>query len=62
MTVMVLGVLVGFGRIVQGGHFLSDVIFSGIFTVAITVGLYRAFGLDGPPGTGNEPATVSDPS
>ena len=41
-----LGVVVGLGRIVQGGHFLSDVVFSAIFTVAIAVGLYRLFGLD----------------
>lgn len=41
-----LGLAVGFGRIVQGGHFLSDVIFSAVFTVAIAVGLYRLFGLD----------------
>lgn len=40
-----LGLLVGFGRIVQGGHFLSDVVFSGIFTVGIAVGLYRLFSL-----------------
>jgi lipid A 4'-phosphatase len=40
---VVLGVLVGFGRVVQGGHFLSDVVFSGIFTVAIVAGLYRLF-------------------
>ena len=41
-----VGTVVGFGRIVQGGHFFSDVVFSGIFTVAIAVGLYRLFGLD----------------
>jgi len=47
MTLAVtVGMVVGFGRIVQGGHFLSDVVFSAIFTVAIAVGLYRLFGLD----------------
>ncbi len=45
-VVVAAGMLVGFGRIVQGGHFLSDVIFSAIFTVAIAVGLYRLFELD----------------
>jgi lipid A 4'-phosphatase len=44
--VVAAGMVVGFGRIVQGGHFLSDVIFSAIFTVAVAVGLYRLFGLD----------------
>jgi len=31
----VFGGLVGFGRILQGAHFLSDVVFSGIFVFAI---------------------------
>ena len=30
-----LGLLAGFGRIVQGGHFLSDVIFSGLAVFAV---------------------------
>ena len=30
-----LGLVVGFGRIVQGGHFLSDVVFSGIAVFAV---------------------------
>lgn len=30
---MALGLIIGFGRIVQGGHFLSDVIFSGLIIV-----------------------------
>jgi lipid A 4'-phosphatase len=34
------GSLVGLGRILQGGHFLSDVIFSGVFVVAIAWLLY----------------------
>ena len=41
-----VGTVVGFGRIVQGGHFLSDVVFSAIFTVAVAAGLYRLFRLD----------------
>ena len=44
--VVAVGMVVGFGRIMQGGHFLSDVVFSAIFTVAVAVGLYRLFGLD----------------
>ncbi|MES2214763.1 MAG: phosphatase PAP2 family protein [Pseudomonadota bacterium] len=28
---IVLGSVIGFGRVLQGGHFLSDVVFSGIF-------------------------------
>lgn len=51
-----LGTVVGFGRIVQGGHFLSDVVFSGIFTVAVAVGLYRLFSLD----TGSSELNRSD--
>jgi lipid A 4'-phosphatase len=31
----VLGLVAGFGRIVQGGHFLSDVVFSGIAVFAV---------------------------
>lgn len=46
MLAIAAGAVVGFGRIVQGGHFLSDVVFSAIFTVAIAVSLYRLFGLD----------------
>ncbi|MCK5489778.1 MAG: phosphatase PAP2 family protein, partial [Gemmatimonadetes bacterium] len=30
-----LGLVAGFGRIVQGGHFLSDVVFSGIAVFAV---------------------------
>jgi len=34
-TAAVLGLVAGFGRIVQGGHFLSDVVFSGIAVFAV---------------------------
>lgn len=34
-TVAVLGALAGLGRVMQGGHFLSDVIFSGVFTYLV---------------------------
>lgn len=42
-----LGLVAGFGRIVQGGHFLSDVIFSGltVFTVVWVLAKY-VFKLD----------------
>ena len=30
---IILGSAVGFGRVLQGGHFLSDVIFSGLFII-----------------------------
>lgn len=41
------GLLVGFGRIVQGGHFLSDVIFSGLSVFAVVWVLSRyVFKLD----------------
>ena len=32
---VIAGVIVGFGRILQGKHFLSDVVFSGIFTLLV---------------------------
>ena len=48
------GALVGLGRIVQGGHFFSDVVFSGVFTVAVAIALHRWIlergGLDRVPG------------
>jgi lipid A 4'-phosphatase len=36
-----LGALLGFGRMVQGAHFLSDVVFAGVFVVAICYCLAR---------------------
>jgi lipid A 4'-phosphatase len=43
-----LGSLAGLGRIVQGAHFLSDVVFSGIFVFLVAYLLYRyAFRLAG---------------
>jgi lipid A 4'-phosphatase len=52
---LTVGAVVGFGRIVQGGHFLSDVVFSAIFTVAVAVGLYRLFRLDSGASEGDRP-------
>ncbi len=36
------GLLMGCGRIVQGGHFLSDVLWSGVIVVLLTYILWRA--------------------
>ena len=54
-----LGLVAGFGRIVQGGHFLSDVVFSGLAVFAVVWALAKyVFKLDGnqgaeaPPGAG----------
>jgi lipid A 4'-phosphatase len=38
---LIFGAFVGFVRIAQGGHFLSDVAFSGLVVVAICVALHR---------------------
>lgn len=35
------GLLMGCGRIVQGGHFVSDVLWSGVIVVLITYLLWR---------------------
>lgn len=40
------GALVGFGRMAQGGHFLSDVIFSGLLVSLTSWLLYRAIIVD----------------
>lgn len=40
ITAFSLGALFGITRIIQGGHFLSDVIFSGVFTFAASYLLY----------------------
>lgn len=38
---MAFGAVVGFVRIAQGGHFLSDVVFSALITIGISLWLYR---------------------
>jgi lipid A 4'-phosphatase len=43
-----LGLIAGLGRIVQGGHFLSDVIFSGLAVFAVIWILAKAFKLEPP--------------
>ena len=41
----ILGLIAGFGRVVQGGHFASDVVFSGISVFLVVMLLARWFGL-----------------
>jgi lipid A 4'-phosphatase len=41
VAAVVFGALVGLVRIAQGGHFLSDVIASGIIVTALCIGLHR---------------------
>ena len=38
---LAFGALVGWVRIIQGGHFLSDVVYAGLLVVAVTWGLWR---------------------
>lgn len=42
---LILGAVAGYGRILQGAHFLSDVVFSGFFTIltvwTLWLGIYR---------------------
>ncbi len=40
---IIMGLLAGLIRMVQGGHFLSDVIFAGIFMAMTAAALYYAF-------------------
>jgi len=52
-----LGLLAGFGRIVQGGHFLSDVVFSGIAVFRVIWLLARyVFRVDADGQSGKAPA------
>ena len=43
---LVLGVLIGMARVAQGGHFLSDVLWSGGFCLLTSLSLFYALGLD----------------
>lgn len=57
---VLFGLFVGYVRIVQGGHFFSDVIFSGIFTLLVVHILYLVmFGLKETPPRA-EPAGRTD--
>jgi lipid A 4'-phosphatase len=38
---LAFGTLVGFARIAQGGHFLSDTVFSALAVVTLTVFLWK---------------------
>lgn len=42
---LVAGSIFGLGRVIQGGHFLSDVVFSGVFVFAVAWLLYRMLGV-----------------
>jgi len=58
-----LGLLAGFGRIVQGGHFLSDVVFSGIAVFGVIWLLARyVFRLDSDGQSGKAPADEALPT
>ena len=53
-----MGLVAGFGRIVQGGHFLSDVVFSGLAVLAVVWVLAKyVFKLDD--GQGTEAASAA---
>jgi lipid A 4'-phosphatase len=41
LLVALLGALAGLGRMLQGAHFLSDVVFAGVFMYAVAWGLHR---------------------
>ena len=60
-----LGLVAGFGRIVQGGHFLSDVVFSGLTVFAVICVLAKYFfkldhnpAEEGPSGAGENSVQV----
>lgn len=42
LAVTALGAAAGLGRMMQGGHFLSDVVFAGVFTYLVAWALHRA--------------------
>jgi lipid A 4'-phosphatase len=42
LLVAVLGGLAGLGRMLQGAHFLSDIVFAGVFMYAVAWLLHRA--------------------
>lgn len=42
LGVTVLGAMAGAGRMMQGGHFLSDIVFAGVFLFLVAWGLHRA--------------------
>lgn len=47
LLVCVAGTLAGLGRVMQGAHFLSDVVFSGVFMFAVAWLLHRALYREG---------------
>ena len=63
LAATVLGLVAGLGRVVQGGHFLSDVVFSGIVVLAVTwilaTYVFRLDASRSPPGAEAETAGVA---
>jgi lipid A 4'-phosphatase len=55
---IIYGALMGFGRMVQGGHFLTDVLWSGAFTYLTGLSLYYIFGFDREPSQSSAMATT----
>jgi lipid A 4'-phosphatase len=48
----ITGLLAGLVRVMQGGHFLSDVVFAGVFMALVAAGLHRL--MFGRVGTGRQ--------
>ncbi|MQX36418.1 phosphatase PAP2 family protein [Roseospira navarrensis] len=46
VAALVFGTVVSLARVVVGAHFLSDVLFAGVITVAVTVWLHRQLFID----------------
>lgn len=60
LAAVVFGALVGFVRIAQGGHFLSDVAFSAIITVAIIRWLHNRLIVPGHPPSKDFPTITGE--
>ncbi|TNE57132.1 MAG: phosphatase PAP2 family protein [Alphaproteobacteria bacterium] len=52
---LLFGVFIGLVRMVQGAHFLSDVIFAGLFTVAVILALHALMLRNWQPGSPKSP-------
>lgn len=58
---LAFGIVVGYVRIAQGGHFLSDVVFSAVIVVGLTIWLHRRIMGSSPPPKKNRPHTGATP-
>jgi lipid A 4'-phosphatase len=60
---LAFGLFMGVVRIAQGGHFLSDVAYSGLIVTGLTMGLYRLVrkAADNPPEKNNSQESASLP-